>query len=67
MTEMLASFEGHPDQCVTWCNCGKCKRAFYVPKKADEKWMPNFCPFCGMKFELMDIDGDPAVYSPVEE
>jgi uncharacterized CHY-type Zn-finger protein len=31
------------------CTCGHCKNEFYVPALSQE-WMPNYCPFCGIKF-----------------
>ncbi|HEX2652081.1 MAG TPA: hypothetical protein VHN11_00325 [Xanthobacteraceae bacterium] len=43
------------------CNCGQCGNEFYVPAVSEE-WMPNFCPFCGIKFLRRELDGEHAPY-----
>jgi DNA-directed RNA polymerase subunit RPC12/RpoP len=45
------------------CNCAKCGNEFFVPGYSDE-WMPNYCPYCGIKFVRRTRDGEPMDYSP---
>lgn len=50
---------------VRACKCGTCKNYFWVPSDGDDATedareltahlLPNFCPFCGTKFESPDV------------
>lgn len=45
------------------CNCGHCGNEWFMVALSEE-WMPNFCPYCGIRFIRRESDGVPGDFSP---
>jgi len=43
------------------CDCRHCKNEWFIAALSEE-WMPNYCPYCGIKFVGLKTDDEPAEY-----
>lgn len=60
---LLARLNDGRELSIQPCDCGSCGNEFFVPAISEE-WMPNYCPYCGIKFVRRNRGGEPADYKP---
>ena len=69
MSELLARLNEGRELPIQPCNCGHCHNEWFMTALSLE-WMPNFCPYCGIKFVTKTIGSDdderPDDYRPMQ-
>lgn len=61
--QLLARLNDGRELPIEPCHCSHCENEWFMAALSDE-WMPNFCPYCGIRFIGRYIGDDPATYSP---
>lgn len=63
---LLARLNNGRDIPVKPCECSHCGNEWFMASYSAE-WMPNYCPYCGVKFKGRMIDGVPGPFLPKKD
>jgi hypothetical protein len=65
MPPLLARLADGRELPVESCHCHHCASEWFMAALSVE-WMPNFCPYCGIKFIGRTVFDEPAPYKPAD-